>query len=57
MRRDVEQPARAIIGSMIRSPPATIRDWVMTLTIQVDMPAASFLPVIRHLPPYMIADG
>jgi len=29
----------------------------MTLTIQVDMPAASFLPVIRHLPPYMIADG
>jgi hypothetical protein len=43
MRCDFEQRARAIIGSMIRSAPQ-ILDWVMTFTIQVNMPV---VPVAR----------
>jgi hypothetical protein len=51
IRCSFEQPARAIIDWMIRSFPRTSRDWVMTLTIQVNIPIVAITRIIRHVLP------
>ena len=51
IRCSFEQPARAIIDSMIRSFPRISRDWAMTLTIQINIPIVAITRTIRHVSP------